>query len=115
MPPITIWLQTLQIWPAPDSPIRITRSGLPITSRMGLTAAKAVRSPPTMIESDALIAPISPPLTGASSIVRPSVAAFAARARALAGAMLLVSIMIVPGCIRLKTPSGPSRHQLHVR
>ena len=47
-----------------------TFSGLPITSRIGLTVANASASPPTMIESVPLMAPMSPPLTGASSIVR---------------------------------------------
>ena len=46
------------------------RSGCPCASRIGLTAANASASPPTMIDSVALMAPISPPLTGASSIVR---------------------------------------------
>ena len=67
-----------------------------MASRIGLTVAKASASPPTMIDSDALIAPISPPLTGASSIVAPSVFARAASRRAADGAMLLVSIRIVP-------------------
>ena len=51
VPPITIWLQTLQVCPAPDSPIRTTRSGFPIASRIGFTAANASASPPTMIDS----------------------------------------------------------------
>ena len=49
-----------------------TRSGLPITSRIGFTAANAAASPPTMIDSVPLMAPMSPPLTGASSIEPPS-------------------------------------------
>ena len=43
-------------------------SGLPMHSSTGRTRVNAASSPPTMIESVALIAPISPPLTGASSI-----------------------------------------------
>ncbi len=50
-----------------------------------------------MIDSVALIAPISPPLTGASSIVAVWRAASSASRRAVAGAMLLVSMRIVPG------------------
>ena len=68
VPPITIWLQTLQSCPAPDSPMRMMRSGLPIASRIGFTSANAAASPPTMIDSVPLMAPISPPLTGASSM-----------------------------------------------
>ena len=51
---------------------------------------------------------MSPPLTGASSIVAPSDTARSAKRLAVLGAMVLVSIRIVPGCIALKTPSGPS-------
>jgi hypothetical protein len=61
-----------------------------------------------MIDSDALIAPISPPLTGASSMVAPSDDARAASRRAVAGAIVLVSMRIVPRCRALNTPSGPS-------
>ena len=61
-----------------------------------------------MIDSVPLIAPISPPLTGASSIVAPSDAALAASRCATAGAMLLVSMTMVPRCMALNTPSGPS-------
>jgi hypothetical protein len=77
-------------------------------SRSGRAAAKSPASPPTMIESVPLIAPMSPPLTGASSILPPRSCAFCASRRATAGAMLLMSMMIVPGCIVVKTPSGPS-------
>ena len=61
-----------------------------------------------MIESVPLIAPMSPPLTGASSIVAPSAFARSASRRAGPGAMLLMSMMMVPGCRALKTPFGPS-------
>jgi hypothetical protein len=81
-------------------------SGLPIASRIGRTASNAAASPPAMIESDALIAPISPPLTGASIIVAPFSPAAAASRRATTGEMLLMSMRIVPGCSALKTPLG---------
>ena len=55
------------------------------------------------------MAPTSPPLTGASSIRAPRAAARCSSRRATAGAMLLVSIRMVPGWIALNTPSGPSR------
>ncbi len=54
------------------------------------------------------MAPISPPLTGASSMTAPSEAARAASLCAVAGAIVLMSITIVPGCIEENTPPGPS-------
>ena len=60
-----------------------TRSGFPIASSIGLACANVVASPPTMIDSEALIAPISPPLTGASSIEAPSSGARTASRRAV--------------------------------
>ena len=76
-------------------PICATRSGLPIRVEdvFPLVVRRPPGSPPTMMESDALMAPISPPLTGASSITvakrgvpqRPACAS-------TPGAMLLVSI-----------------------
>ena len=50
-----------------------------------------------MIDSVPAMAPMSPPLTGASSIVAPSDLARSARRRAGPGAMLLMSMMMVPG------------------
>ena len=44
-PPITIWLQTLHSCPAPASPMRMTRSGLPIASRMRLHLVERARIP----------------------------------------------------------------------
>ena len=49
-----------------SSPIWTIRSGCPCTSSSGLHV-RTPWSPPTMIEREALMAPISPPLTGASS------------------------------------------------
>ena len=54
------------------------------------------------------IAPISPPLTGASSMDAPSSFARAARRRAIAGAIVLESTITVPFDIAPKTPSSPS-------
>src|SRR5438045_3127095 len=88
--------------------MRTTFSGLPITSRIGFTFSNASASPPTMIDSVPLTAPISPPLTGASSICAPSDFAFAASRRATPGAMLLLSMMIVPRASAPDTPSGAS-------
>ena len=60
-----IWLQTLQIWPAPTSPTRVMF--LPINSNSGFTLAKAASEAPTMMVSAAFFAPTSPPETGAST------------------------------------------------
>ena len=54
------------------------------------------------------MAPISPPLTGASSIEAPSSFARAASRRAIAGAIVLESTMTVPFDIAPKTPFSPS-------
>ena len=54
------------------------------------------------------IAPISPPLTGASSIDAPSSFARAASRRAIAGAIVLESTITVPLAIAAKTPFSPS-------
>jgi hypothetical protein len=61
-----------------------------------------------MMESVPLTAPISPPLTGASSIRAPRARATPASRRATAGEMLLQSMRIVPRWISLKTPAAPS-------
>ena len=60
-----------------------------------------------MIDSDALIAPISPPLTGASSIAPPLSATSFARRSVATGEMLLMSMTTVPGVMPASTPSGP--------
>ena len=62
-----------------------------------------------MIESVPLTAPISPPLTGASSSTAPCRLAASASRRVSAGEMLLMSIRIVPGWIPWNTPFVPSR------
>src|SRR5262249_47792864 len=69
--------------------------------------SKADSSPPTMIDSCALIAPISPPLTGASSIAPPlSATSFASRWVAV-GEILLMSMTIAPRGSVERTPSCP--------
>ena len=60
-----------------------------------------------MIESDALMAPISPPLTGASSIVAPFDATIDASRRVAAGEMLLMSMTTARRCSPDTTPSAP--------
>ena len=59
-----IWLATLQTWPSPTLPTSVMF--LPIFSNSGLARSKAASGPPTMIVSDAALAPTSPPETGAS-------------------------------------------------
>ena len=72
-------------------------SALPIAARIGRTRANAASSPPTMIDSVALMAPISPPLTGASSIDAPFSATCAASRSVATGEMLLMSMTTAPG------------------
>ena len=60
-----------------------------------------------MIDSVALIAPISPPLTGASSIAPPFRPRCAASRSVATGEMLLMSITIAPCCSAESTPSSP--------
>jgi hypothetical protein len=107
-PPMQIWLHALHTCPAPLGPMWITRSGLAIAFSTGRTRSRAPASPPTITDSDALMAPISPPLTGASSIATPSNEAFEARSRATAGAIVLMSTMMLPSRTVSKTPFGPS-------
>ena len=99
-------MQALVTWPAPEPPISVT--DLPMQASTGLTLSKAAASPPTMMVSPPLIAPTSPPDTGASSIVRPFSAIRAAIAWAAAGAMVLMSTKISPGFAPSATPPAPS-------
>src|SRR5882724_4190946 len=78
MPRIRL-LQIFAACPLPGPPAWIT--ALPIFSRMGRAAAKAVPLPPTMKVSVAASAPATPPDTGASSISNPAAAAAAWTAR----------------------------------
>ncbi len=68
-----------------------------------------------MIDSVALTAPISPPLTGASSIAAPFDATSAASRRATTGEMLLMSITTAPDFRPSAMPSGPAIDDLDVR
>ena len=82
-------------------------------SNTGRTRANAAASPPTMIDSAALIAPTSPPLTGASSIVPPLAVTADARRSVATGEMLLMSTTIAP----LQTAQHavrPREHELDV-
>ena len=60
-----------------------------------------------MIDSCALMAPISPPLTGASSIEPPFSATSVASRSVATGEMLLMSMTMAPGCSADSTPSAP--------
>ena len=60
----TIWLATFVVWPTPLPPTSVMF--LPIFSNTGLARSNAGSEPPTMMVSDAALAPTSPPDTGAS-------------------------------------------------
>src|SRR5499426_1529974 len=85
------------------------RSALPMPSRIGRTRLNALSSPPTMIDSVPLIAPISPPLTGASRSVAPFSAAAAAKRLIAIGDMLLMSMITAPRWTAGSIPSAPVR------
>ena len=109
----TTWLQTLTTCPAPAGPTWTIV--FPIAARIGFARSKPASLPPTMIESVPAIAPLSPPLTGASSISAPPAAARSASSRAVEGAIELMSIASQPGRSASKAPSGPSVDLAHLR
>ena len=100
------WLQALVIWPAPASPIRVIL--LPSAWKTGSTRSNVALSPPTMIESCALMAPASPPLTGASSMGQPRSCACSASRLAVTGEMVLMSTRTAPGLAPSNTPFEPA-------
>ena len=77
-------------------------------SRIGRTRFTAAELPPIMIDSVALIAPISPPLTGASSRLLPFADTFAASACVATGEMLLISMTTEPVARASRTPFVPA-------
>ena len=101
----TTWLQTLATWPAPEGPTWTIV--FPSAWSTGCARSKAASLPPTMIESVPAIAPLSPPLTGASSISAPAPSASAASSRATRGAIELMSMASQPGRAAASAPSGP--------
>ena len=81
----------------------------------GRARSKAAAVPPTMIERVPAIAPLSPPLTGASSISAPAGrGASSASSRAVAGAIELMSIASQPGRRRLERAVGPEVDLAHL-
>ena len=110
VPPITIWLHTLQICPAPESPMRITFSGLPIGVEQRLHGRERLC---IAAHHDRQRAVDRADLAAAHRRVE-HLRAARLRPSRQAGARLperccWQSMMIVPGCSALKMPSGPSR------
>ena len=68
-----------------------------------------------MIDSVPLMAPMSPPLTGASSMVAPSVLRARGEPSGDAGRDAAHVDDDRSGCSALNTPSGPFEHALDVR
>ena len=65
MVPATIsWFAALNVCPEPGGPTRT--AVVPIASKIGFTSSKSGRSALTMIDRVPSMAPVSPPLTGAS-------------------------------------------------
>ena len=80
----------------------------PIASKHGRTASNTSAGPPTMIDSDPLRAPTSPPDTGASSVCTPREAATSAISTAKEGALVVMSTSTAPGRAPPRAPAGPS-------
>src|SRR5260221_6333812 len=80
----------------------------PSASKTARARSTSAASPPTMIESRASIAPISPPETGASSVLKPFAAARSAMSRDATGEMLLMSTTSSPSCVPSAMPAGPN-------
>ncbi len=100
------WLAALTVCPDPFGPT--CTMVLPTTCRMGSASAKSSAVPPTMIDSAALIAPASPPDTGASISRKPWATACSASSTVTSGRMLEKSMISAPGLPLAKTPSSPA-------
>src|SRR5512139_2490572 len=103
----TIWLHALATCPAPWSPT--STMFVPIALSTGLTRSNTAGLPPTMIDSVALIAPTSPPETGASSMSMPRACSFSAMWRVAVGEIVLMSTTTDPGLAPSITPLSPNR------
>lgn len=80
----------------------------PIASNTGFTRSNTAGLPPTMIESVALIAPTSPPDTGASSMSIPRARRRSAKDRVDTGEIVLMSTTTEPGLAPSATPCAPN-------
>ena len=65
-----IWFAAFATCPAPASPTCVIF--FPMASNTGIAFSSASASPPTIIASVPFLAPISPPLTGASNVLTPT-------------------------------------------
>ena len=101
-----IWFAAFATCPAPASPTSVMV--LPITCNTGNAFSNASASPPTMMVSVALRAPISPPETGASNEKTPFSFNFSAIILADAGLMVELSITISPARAPSMIPFSPS-------
>src|SRR5579883_440074 len=107
MTPQRILFTILTTSPAPFGPTWKIFSFLPIASRTGRACSKISCSPPTMMVSVPLTAPCEPPLTGASRKCTPWVAANSPSLRLVAGAIVLMSIIISPLRAPARMPCSP--------
>src|SRR5699024_9308531 len=101
------WFAAFTVCPDPAGPT--CTIVLPTVSKMGLASSKSAASPPTMMDNAALIAPGSPPETGASSIRKPLSRASAASSTATSGRIEEKSMMSAPALAWANTPSSSSR------
>jgi hypothetical protein len=86
----TTWLAALATCPEPGGPMCVT--ALPITSRIGRARSTASSLPPTMIARSPDSAAGWPPETGASTASTPFSSSASCTWRAVAGAMLDMSM-----------------------
>ena len=100
-----IWLATLVVCPSPLPPTCVMF--LPISCRSGSILAKVASVPPTMMVSEAALAPTSPPLTGASRYSQPRALIFCANSFVAMGEMLLMSTTVLPAVKPPATPCAP--------
>ena len=81
---------------------------VPIASKHGRTASNTSAGPPTMIDSDPLRAPTSPPDTGASSECTPRAAATSAISTAKEGSLVVMSTRTDARPGTAEGPASPS-------
>jgi hypothetical protein len=78
------------------------------TRRTGRHASRTALSPPTMSVRAPCSAPVTPPVTGASSMPTPRAAAAAPTARTVSGSTVLMSMRTLPSLAPSRIPPGAS-------
>ena len=105
-PAMQTWLTILVSCPAPLSPIKV--KALEKAMATGLARSNAAASPPHITVNMPLMAPASPPETGASTKCTPLALAAANNSRATLAEAVVWSIRSAPAWVPAKAPSAPS-------